>query len=129
MSTIPGKPSMRGFTLLEMLVALAILAFGLSAAIRASAGSADTLDALRSRQLAGWVAENRLAWLHAGRKWPEIGESLGQERQYGRDFIWRIEIKPTPQALFRRAEVTVSAAGSAPDQPPLVRLNAFLKAP
>jgi len=54
------------FTLIEVLVALAIVAVALSAGMRALAQSADGASSLKARTLALWVAENRLARVHLG---------------------------------------------------------------
>src|SRR5665647_926391 len=62
-----------GFTLLESLIALAILAIALAAVLHATSASTSHVDALRQRLLADWVAQNRLA-LHAGRgDWLSVG--------------------------------------------------------
>ena len=58
-----------GFTLLEVMVALVILAVALAAAMRASSMSLDSGFALKQRALAGWVAEDRLAGLMAKPPW------------------------------------------------------------
>lgn len=116
-----------GFTFLEILVALAILAVGLAAAIRAGSGSADTIAALRTRQLAGWVAENRIALLFAERAWPPLGESRGTAHMGEQDFNWRQNVAALPQAQFRRVEIEVFAAADATT--PAGRLVAFLPAP
>ena len=63
----------RGFTLVEVLVALAILATALAAASRVSVMMADSSAELRQRLLAGWTAQNRLAELQARRAWPGVG--------------------------------------------------------
>ncbi len=119
----------RGFTLLEILVALAVLAIALAGATRAVQGSADTIAALQERQLAGWVAENRLAWLRGTRQWPEPGEQTGREQQAGRDFEWRMKVETTPHPLFRRVDIRVYLPGQAPDAAALTRLVAVLMAP
>lgn len=99
-----------GFTLLEILVALAILALGLAAAGRAGLGAANTAEALRERQLAGWVAENQAALLHATRAWPEPGSTQGRSRLGERDFVWRMHVEPAARDSFRRFEIAVAAA-------------------
>ncbi|UCV16384.1 type II secretion system minor pseudopilin GspI [Quatrionicoccus australiensis] len=116
-----------GFTFLEILIALAILAVGLAAAIRAGSGSADTIEALRTRQLAGWIAENRIALLYAERAWPALGESRGTAAMGSQSFTWRQRVAPLPQAQFRRVDIEVfSTPGTAA---PVGRLVAFLPAP
>ena len=99
-----------GFTLLETLVALAILAIALAAALRASASATQHSDDLRLRLLSNWVAENRLA-LHAARgDWLAVGSQNGEETKAGVHFLWKEEISNTPNPSFRRIEVSVSLA-------------------
>ena len=99
----------RGFTLFEVLVALAIIAIALTAVMRASASAADTASELRLRLLAGWVAENRMAELTAYQTWPAVGTISGKETQAGIDFSWQEKIDSTPNPLFRKITVQVDS--------------------
>lgn len=97
----------RGFTLVEVLVALAILAIALAAASRSVALSTDSTTDHKLRVLAGFVAENRMSELAARRAWPGIGVSEGLESQAGIDFRWRAEVLNTPHPWLRRVEIQV----------------------
>ena len=99
-----------GFTLVEVLVALAIVSIALMAALRAAGQGSANLGELRARVLAGWVAENRLAEHRASQDWLPLGIRQGSERQAGMDFNWREEIIATPNASFRRVDVRVFAS-------------------
>ncbi len=100
----------RGFTLVEILVALAILAVSLTAAFRTSGIATDTARGFRERLLAGWVAENRLAE-YSGGSIPELGERSGTVEQGGIAFAWRERIAATATPLFRRIDVQVFLVG------------------
>ncbi len=115
----------RGFTLLESLVALAILAIALSAALRASAGSTAHAEEMRTRLLADGVAQNRLAADMANGAFPDGGAHQdGEETQAGVRLLWHEEALATPNPAFRRVEITVFS----PDDPKHVlrRLVGFL---
>jgi len=96
-----------GFTLVEVLVALAIAAIALAAVSRSAATSSATAAELKLRMLAGFVAENRLGELEARRAWPPVGASHGLERQASIDFPWRVEVFATQHPMLRRVEVQV----------------------
>jgi general secretion pathway protein I len=102
----------RGFTLLECLVALAIVAVALAAAGRATGLSTGAAEQVKLRVLAGVVAENRLSELAAQRAWLAPGLYQGTEQQAGIDFAWRMQVTETPHPRFRRIEVRVSPAGA-----------------
>ncbi len=122
--TLPASRLQRGFTLLESLIALAILAIAMAAVLRATGASTNHVDALRQRLMADWVAQNRLA-LHAGRgDWLPVGTQQGEEMQAGIDFIWYEKISSTPNPAFRHIEVDVASA-EAPQQI-LRRLSGYL---
>ena len=113
-----------GFTLLESLIALAILAIALAAVLRATSAGTNHVDALRERLMADWVAQNRLA-LHAGRgDWLPVGTQQGENAQAGINFIWYEKISSTPNPAFRRIEVDV--ASSAAPQQMLRHLSGYL---
>lgn len=103
----------RGFTLLETLVALLILAVALSAAFRALGATTVSASSLQSHLLGDWVAANRLAELRATGAWPEPGSGEGRATQAGRLFTWREEIRTTPNPLFRRVDILVFDEGGA----------------
>lgn len=122
----PRRP-IRGFTLLETLVALAILAIALSAAFRAMGVTAQSAAELRERLIGDWVAENRLAELRATGAWPGPGSSEGTADQAGRRYRWREEVKATPNPLFRRVDVSVFAPES--DSHAIARLTGYVARP
>lgn len=106
-STHRNGHSARGFTLLETLVALAIVAIALISALRAMGASTLAASELRARVLADWVAHNRLATYRAGTEFPATGRFEGRVTQGHFAFRWRERVGPTPNALFRRIDVDV----------------------
>jgi len=113
-----------GFTLIEVLVALAIVSIALMAALRAAGQGTTNVGELRSRLLAGWVAENMLAEHRARRDWLPVGIQRGTGRQGGLDFVWREEVIATPNPSFRRVDVRVYA--SADESHSLAHLAGFV---
>jgi general secretion pathway protein I len=103
-----------GFTLIEVLVALAIVSIALLAALRAAGQSTADFTELRARLLASWVAENLLAEHRARGDWLPLGVRRGSEIEGGIEFAWREEVVATPNPAFRRIDVFVSAAPADP---------------
>jgi len=100
----------RGFTLVEVLVALAIVAVALAAGFRSVAQSADSATALKARTLALWVAENRLAAAQLESPAPALGDRGGNDLEAGATFTWHAAVIGTPNPAFRRVEITVAEA-------------------
>ena len=103
------KRGWRGFTLVEVLVALAIVSIALMAALRAAGEGSNSVGELRARVLASWVAQNLLAEHHARLDWLPLGTRQGTQTQAGIDFVWREEVIATPNNSFRRIDVRVYA--------------------
>jgi general secretion pathway protein I len=97
----------RGFTLLEVLVALVIVGTALSAGLRAvgslTANSAD----LRASMMATWSAENRLVQIRIGHEYPAIGRRSFACPQGDLNLICEEETFTTPNPLLRRVDVSV----------------------
>jgi len=102
------RNSAAGFTLVEALVALAIISIALISALHVAAQSTTSVGDLRARLLAGWVAENILAEHRARGDWLAPGISRGRQREGGFEFAWRQEVVTTPNPAFRRIDVFVS---------------------
>jgi general secretion pathway protein I len=117
-------PASRGFTLVEILVALAVLAIALTAAAHSLGNAIDTTAALRERTLARWVAEDRLAELELKREFPALDTQEGDAEMGGRKFHWIQETGVTPVTRMRRVEVSVLLPGA---KVPLARLTGFVE--
>jgi general secretion pathway protein I len=101
------RPRPRGFTLLEVLIALAVLALALTALVRAAGLGSRDFAGLRERTLAGWVAANVVAETRLSERNPAPGKRDGQARLGGRDWRWEMEVQDTPEAGIRRLDVRV----------------------
>jgi general secretion pathway protein I len=97
----------RGFTLIEVLVALAIISIALLASLRVAGGGTNSAGELRTRLIAGWVAENILAEQRARNIWLPVGMQQGTEHQGGTAYRWREEVISTPNSAFRRVNISV----------------------
>jgi len=96
-----------GFTLVEVLVALAILAVSLAAASRVSGMAISHSTQIKQRILADMVAQNQLALHLARNEWLPTGLRTGVSSQAGINFKWTEEITPTPNPAFQKIVVTV----------------------
>ncbi len=105
----PASVRAQGFSLLEMLVALAIVSIGLLAALRATGVGTEGIEEYRNRLLALWLAENIIAEQSARQAWPATNVSSREETLGGRGFVVKEEVKATPNPHFRRLDVSVSA--------------------
>jgi len=116
--------------LIEVLVALAILAIALSAAVRAASVATDSAYDSKLRTLATWVAQNRISELTTQvtltNTLPGIGDNEGSSTQGGIALAWTQKISDTPNPGFRKAEIKVLRPGSTQV---LVSLNAWLVRP
>lgn len=114
----------RGFTLVEILVALAIVAVALAAGMRAVAQATDSATLLKQRTLALWVAQNQLAAAQLAAGPPAEGTQDGDAVQAGVRFAWRARATATPNPAFQRLEIVV-ADPLAPDYA-LARLTGYI---
>ena len=101
---------MKGFTLIEILVAVAILAVALAATTRAASVATDGAVQTRQRLLATWVAENRIAELRARAVFPDPATDNFNTEQGGLALGVEETISETPNPTIRRVDVAVSDA-------------------
>lgn len=115
-----------GFTLVEVLVALAVLAIALAAVMRALSQGIDMSASLRDHTVAEWIAQNRLALHQARQDWPAPDTTEGTSEMAGREWHWRETVATTPDPALERVEIEVRAAAQ---QETLARLVGFLPRP
>lgn len=107
------RPSCNGFTLIEVLVALFILAITMAAVSRTASSSIHHVEILRTHVIADWVAQNRLSQHQARGDWPAPGIQTGDETQANQIYPWQEEIIATPNPTMRRIVVSVYAPDDA----------------
>jgi len=116
----------RGFTLIEVLMALTVLAIALAAILRTVGQSIDLTVNLRDRQLASWVAQNRLITHQLQHDWPAATTTDGTTELLGREWRWREQVSTTPEPALKRIEIEIRAATG---EQRLARLVGFLEEP
>jgi general secretion pathway protein I len=101
----------RGFTLIEIVVALAVLAVAMGALISGMARYADNAAALREKTIALWVAHNRLTEIDLEPGFPDEGKSDGDVTLAGVEWRWFVTVLETPDPNVRRVDIRVRAKG------------------
>lgn len=102
-----NKKSSQGFTLIEVMIALVVVALGLSAVITSVANVTDSTVYVRDRVMAEWVAQNAMAALRINQAFPAEGVEFEDVEQAGRR--WRIEVNTTvPNENFRDINISVT---------------------
>lgn len=114
-----------GFTLLEVLVAVAVLAMALGAVIGGMARYADSAGYLREKTVALWVAHNRLTEIALEPAWPEVGRSDGEMEMAGIRWRWRVTVQETADDQLRRVDVEVLAPEARKDTV-MAQLSSFV---
>lgn len=116
-----ARRSASGFTLVEVLVALAIVAIALLAGTQAT----NTLTRNAQRQsdivLAHLCAENELVKARLSRQMPSVGDTTELCEQAGREFSVNVSVRPTPNPQFRRMDAQVFDADT-----PVLRISTII---
>ena len=99
-----------GFTLIEVMVALAIVAIALAAGMRAVAALSDNAARLGEVVSAQWCADNQLTDMKLARQYPDLGEGSFACNQLGRQFAGQLVVRTTPNPNFRRVDAVVADA-------------------
>ena len=104
----------RGFTLIEVLVALVVVAIALGAAVRAAAALTDNAERLADVVAAQWCAENQLTALRLSRAFLGVGDAEFSCEQLGRTYRGTLVTRPTFNPNFRRVDAQMADEAGQP---------------
>ena len=102
----------RGFTLLEVMVALTIVSLSLIFVATSMSQMIFEAQTMRNRTYASWIAQNRIAELRLAPETPDVGASNGEVQFANTDWAWRAVVSETGVDDLYRIDVSVSFAGS-----------------
>ncbi len=118
----------RGFTLLEVLMALAVLAIALAALVKAAGNNAHNAIYLKEKTLAHWIAMNKAAEWRLQDQWPGVGKQTGTVLMAEQEWRWQITTFETPDKDVKRIEIAVFPDDDEVEEP-TVRRIAYLGRP
>lgn len=100
----------RGFTLLEVLVALAILALSAAAVLRQTQLGVKQQYELEMKSTALWIADDVVAALMAQPQWPPIGRNQQKQKYREQDWVITTDVEATPDPLLRKIDISINLA-------------------
>jgi general secretion pathway protein I len=98
----------RGFTLVEVLVALVIVAFGMGALMATLTAAADSVGHLRDKSFAEWIALNRISEMRLRSIRPPVGKTSGEVEYAGKRWKWAQQVEKVAVADLYRIDVSVT---------------------
>ncbi len=119
--------SSRGFTLIEVLVALVIITIALSALISTSGSQASSATYLKQKSIAHWVAMNEITQLQVQKAWLEKGSKDGSATMAGTEWYWTVSVKETEDKDSRQVEFRIFTDKDREDN--VTRLTGYLSRP
>jgi general secretion pathway protein I len=116
-----------GFTLIEVVVAMAIVALGLMAVFRVVNDTVNNATYLRDRSFATWIADNQLTEIRLAAEVPSVDETEGRVDYAGQAWRWTATVSQTPVENIRRVDVSVRR-DSDPEDSSLAQITGFVGA-
>jgi general secretion pathway protein I len=104
----------RGFTLIEVLVALVVVAVTLATGIKAAGALTANAERLAAVSAAEWCADNRLTAIRLAREFPGTGDFDFACDQLGAGYRGQLVVRPLPNPNFRRVDVRMADAAGLP---------------
>lgn len=117
----------KGFTILEVLIAMAILAVAGAAVVRSAGEHLNAITMLKQVTFSSWVAENRLVEIQLDAKWPPSNNKKGKMEMAGRDWYWQQVVETVGDKKMRK--VTVMVMENEGDKEPVYELSTYLGDP
>jgi len=97
----------KAFTLIEVMVALAVLAIGMMTLIKVSSQSIVQTAYLKDKTIAQWIAINKVNEVKLLGNFPKTGTSKGSEIMADQEWQWKLKVSTTPNNNIRRLDVDV----------------------
>lgn len=119
--------SERGFTLIEVMVALAIIATVLGALIQAAGANAANAGKLRDKTVAQWVASNKLAEMQISGTFPDTGSKTGESEMLGLTWHWKTIVQKVEDEDLRRVDIQIRRSEDAKN--PVASIAGFVNHP
>lgn len=116
--------SEKAFTLIEIMVALAIIAITMGAIIENTTASTRNAQYLQDKTIASWVALNQIALVRARRQWSNASNKKGSVEMANQQWIWKMQIVKTSDINLRRLNIEVYSEDD--DDQPLATMTSFL---
>jgi general secretion pathway protein I len=112
-----------GFTLIEIMVALAIITITLGAIIENTTAANINAQYLRDKTVASWIAMNQISIVRAKRQWSGASSKSGEVEMAGQQWQWKINFVKTDDVNIRRLNVQVFKLD---EEKPMVQMTGFL---
>jgi general secretion pathway protein I len=105
-----GNKRLLGFTLIEVIVALVVIALGMLGVIQAVSQTASNSGYLRDKTIAHWVAMNRLTEIRLQKSAPAVDKTSDEVEMAGRRWKWTMNVTQSPVETIRRIDISVRPA-------------------
>lgn len=115
LTRVYGKKVPTGFTLIEVLIALAIIAIALTALLKALAQNVENTHRIKQKTVSHWVAMQGVAMVQLGLLQITPSQETTQDTSMlGEHWFWRARVSATPQKSIQLITISVSADKAGP---------------
>jgi general secretion pathway protein I len=116
----------KGFTLIEVMIALSVVAIGLMATLKAVNEEVSGANLTRNKMIALWVLENKVAEIRLNPLLPNIGINEGQQTLFNQTWQWQTNTTNTANTKIRKVEVSILQPNSKDKKDTLLKQSIYL---